>query len=72
MSRELTKLQEEYPELKIKKIDILAHPGKALKDGVRMIPTLQAGDRKLTGIFLSPAQIRAFVSTILTDRQPEE
>jgi hypothetical protein len=65
VGRELTKLQQEFPELEIEKVDILTHPGRTFKDGVRMIPTLKAGDRVLTGIFLSPSEIRDFVKKVL-------
>ena len=61
VGRELTKLQQEFPQLEIEKVDILAQPGRALKDGIKMIPTLKSGDRLLTGIFLSSAKIRAFI-----------
>ena len=65
VGRELTKLQKEFPELQIEKVDILTNPGRTLKDGVRMIPTLKAGDRTLTGIYLSSAQVREFVTATL-------
>jgi len=61
VGRELTKLQQEFPQLEIEKVDILAQPGRALKDGIKMIPTLKSGDRRLSGIFLSSAKIRDFV-----------
>jgi len=66
VGRELTKLKEEFPQLEIEKVDILANPGRTLKEGIRMIPTLRAGDKTLTGIYLSPAQVRAFVTAMLT------
>ena len=62
VGRELTKLQQEFPKLQIEKVDILTNPGRTLKDGVKMIPTLKAGDKILSGIFLSSAQIREFVT----------
>ena len=65
VGRELTKLQQEFPELGIEKVDILTSPGRAFKDGVRMIPTLKTGDGKLSGIFLSSAEIREFVTALL-------
>ncbi|WP_339133187.1 MAG: hypothetical protein WGN25_12110 [Candidatus Electrothrix sp. GW3-4] len=46
-------------------MDILTHPGKALQQRIKMIPTLQAGEQRLSGIFLRPAAIRAFVERIL-------
>jgi hypothetical protein len=66
VGRELTKLQEEFPDLQIEKVDILSHPGRALKAGVKMIPTLHAGSATLSGVFLSSSQIRKFVNTFLT------
>ena len=65
VGRELTKLQKKFPELQIEKVDILTNPGRTLKDGVRMIPTLKAGDKKLTGIYLTSAQVREFVTATL-------
>ena len=65
VGRELTKLKQEFPELQIEKVDILTNPGRTLKDGVRMIPTLKAGDRTLTGIYLSSAQVKEFVTATL-------
>jgi len=66
VSRELTKLQQKFPKLQIEKVDILTNPASTLKDGVKMIPTLKAGDKTLSGIFLSSAQIRKFVTGSLT------
>ena len=65
VSRELTKLQQEFPELQVEKVDILTNPGRTLKEGVRMIPTLKAGDRQLSGIYLSSAKVREFVTVSL-------
>ena len=65
VGRELTKLGREFPQLKIEKVDILTNPGQALKQGVKMIPTLQAGERRLSGVFLSKDEIRDFVTSLL-------
>ncbi|MCI5221260.1 MAG: hypothetical protein D3924_00905 [Candidatus Electrothrix sp. AR4] len=59
--RELTKLEGEFPELRIEKVDILTNPSRALRQRVKMIPTLRFGDSKLSGIFLSSSKIRQFV-----------
>jgi hypothetical protein len=69
--RELTKLQQEFPQLQIEKIDILSNPGRSLKDGVKMIPTVKAGDKTLSGIFLSSAQIRKFITDFLASTPPD-
>jgi hypothetical protein len=65
VGRELTKLQKEFPDLIIEKIDILASPGKALQAGIKMIPTLQTGNDKLSGIFLGRDDIRNFVTDVM-------
>ncbi len=61
VDRALTKLKKEYPQLTVEKVDILTQPGRALKDGVKMIPTLKAGDKILSGIFLTSSRIRDFI-----------
>ncbi len=68
VSRELTRLQQEFPRLAIEKVDILTSPARALKQGVRMIPTLQAGEDTLTGVFLSAARIRNFIVDHYSDQ----
>lgn len=61
VGRVLKKLQEEMEDLTVHKVDILRHPRTALREGITMIPTLQQGDRQLSGIFLSEEQIRCFL-----------
>lgn len=63
VSRVLSKIQQERDNLEIKKIDIIRHPRTTLKDGVTMIPTLQIGEERLSGIFLSEKEIRDFIDT---------
>jgi hypothetical protein len=67
VGRALTKLEEEFPELSIEKVDILSQPFRMLKDGIRMIPTLKAGDRTLSGIYVSSTQVREFVTAVLEE-----
>ncbi len=61
VSRVLDQQAKEFPQLEIERIDILTSPVRALKDGVRIIPTLMAGDRKLSGFLLNAEQIRTFI-----------
>ncbi|RUM37895.1 MAG: hypothetical protein DSY70_08965 [Desulfobulbus sp.] len=61
VGRELTKLQKEFPELEITKVDIMAQPLKSLKQGITMIPTLTTGQETLSGFMLSSSRIRDFV-----------
>lgn len=61
VSRVLNKLQKEKNDFQINKVDVLAHPLTAIKEGITMIPTLQLDDKRLSGIFLSEEQIRDFL-----------
>ncbi len=65
VGRELTKLEKEFPQLSIERVDIVTNATRALKEGVRMIPDLRFKDKNLTGVFLSPAKIREFVHIAL-------
>ncbi len=67
VNRELIKLQKEFHNLRIKRIDILAHPGIALKAGMKMIPTLDAEGARLSGFLLSSDEIRAFVTRFVSE-----
>ncbi|MDU9047771.1 MAG: hypothetical protein Q3M30_02900 [Candidatus Electrothrix sp. Rat3] len=63
--RVLTDLQQEFPNLKVESVDILTHPGRTLRQRIRMIPTLQAGNQRLSGLLLGRAAIRAFIEQAL-------
>ena len=57
----LNKLQEEYRDLDIVKVEVTINPMESLRKGIRTIPTLTAGGDKLSGIILTPAAVREFV-----------
>ncbi len=65
VGRELTKLEKEFSQLSIERVDIVTNATRALKEGVRMIPDLRFKDENLSGVFLSPAKIREFVHKAL-------
>jgi hypothetical protein len=67
VGRELAKLEKEFPQLLIKKIDILTHPVQAMQEGVKMIPTLIAGEKRLSGFLLSSQELRSFVTNMLKE-----
>jgi hypothetical protein len=60
--RVLRTLQEELHDFEINEVDIISHPLVSLKNGIRMIPTLEMDGRRLSGIFLDEKQIREFLS----------
>lgn len=53
-----------YPQIEIDYVDILRSPVRAVKDGVRMIPALKAGERTLSGLYLSERDITTFLAEI--------
>jgi glutathione S-transferase len=59
--RVLRNLRDELQDFEIKEIDIVSHPLVSLKNGVRMIPTLELDGRRLSGILLGEQEIRDFL-----------
>ncbi|MDD3814312.1 MAG: hypothetical protein PHZ02_06655 [Desulfocapsaceae bacterium] len=57
----LYELIDNKPEIHIEEVDIITNPLRALKDGIRFIPTLKNGDKTLSGIFLSRTEIQNFL-----------
>ena len=59
--RVLRTLRDEFQDFEINEVDIISHPLVSLKNGIRMIPTLEMDGRRLSGIFLDEKQIREFL-----------
>ncbi len=63
VGRVLKKLRSEFPSLnEINEVDVLRHPGMALRAGITMIPTLELEGRRLSGFLPREREIRAFLS----------
>jgi hypothetical protein len=60
----LDELLQDRDDIQLEEIEILSNPVRALKDGVRFIPTLKCGERQLSGIFLSIDKIKAFIEKV--------
>ena len=60
----LDELLQDRDDIHLEEIEILGNPLRALKDGVRFIPTLKCGDEQLTGILLSSDKLRAFIEKV--------
>ena len=60
----LSRVGLDFPDVAIEKVEYLANLGRARGDGVRGIPTLVAGDRRLSGVFLTPKAIRRFLEAL--------
>ncbi len=61
VSRVLKKLNNELGNLDIQEVDVLRHPRTALQAGITMIPALQMGEQRISGLFLSEQKIRDFL-----------
>ena len=60
----LGQLLSEFPDLRIEKVEFLTGRGRAAQDGVRAIPTLVAGDQRLSGFFLTKGRLRSFLASL--------
>jgi hypothetical protein len=60
----LYELIDSNPDIRVEEVDIVTSPLRALKDGVRFIPTLKSGDKTLTGFFLSREKIQGFLGAV--------
>ena len=48
--------------LEIKVVDVMRHPLQSSQAGIRMIPAIKAGDKILSGLYLSEKAIQAFLN----------
>ena len=48
----------------IEEVEIMTNPLRALKDGVKFIPTLASGDQKISGILLNKEKIAYFLDKV--------
>lgn len=60
----LSRLREEFPDVTVERVEYFTNLGRAKRDGVRAIPTLVAGERRLGGFFLTPRSIRRFLEAL--------
>lgn len=54
-------------DLSVERIEIITNPLRALKDGIKFIPTLRCGDETISGIFLSKEKIADFLDKVETN-----
>jgi len=60
----LDELLRNRDDILLEEIEILSNPLRALKDGVKFIPTLKCGEEQLSGILLSQEKIKAFIKKV--------
>ncbi len=60
----LDELLADRDDIQLEEVEILSNPLRALKDGVKFIPTLKSGKEKLSGILLSSEKIDTFIKKV--------
>ena len=60
----LKQLLREFPDVEIERVEFLTNRSRARGDGVRVIPTLMAGQKKLGGFYLTKKAIRRFLESL--------
>jgi hypothetical protein len=60
----LDELLTDMDDVHLEEVEIITNPLRALKDGVKFIPTLKSGDEQLSGILLSRDKIKAFLKKV--------
>ena len=60
----LAKLQADFPDVEVEKVEYLANLGRAREDGVWTIPSLVSVGGKLSGFYLTKRSIRRFLESV--------
>lgn len=58
----LRELATANPSMEVEEIDVLLSPGRAWRDGIRMIPALKVGDQIISSLYLSKNVISDFIA----------
>ncbi|MBM9605818.1 hypothetical protein [Desulfopila inferna] len=59
--RYLREIAAEDTSIVIEEVDVMQHPQRTWKEGIRCIPALRIRDTTLSGIYLNKEQIRRFI-----------
>jgi hypothetical protein len=54
-------IERKGKDISLEEVEIIKSPLRALKDGVKFIPTLKCGDKTISGILLSKDKIADFL-----------
>ena len=60
----LSSLLADFPDIEVEKVEYLANLVSSHKKGVRQIPTLMSGGKKLNGFYLTKKSIRRFLESL--------
>lgn len=64
----LGQLLPEFPEVSIEKVELLTNFRRSRREGVARIPTLAAGEHRLSGFFLTKKRIHEFLASLDASR----
>ncbi|MDH5524265.1 MAG: hypothetical protein OEY01_09775 [Desulfobulbaceae bacterium] len=65
-AHQLKKISKEFPELEIETIEITTNLSRTRAAAIRSVPALKIGKEVLTGIILTPQNIRGFIAKNLS------
>jgi len=63
-SRALARILDDFPDIKIDKVEYLSNRALAREAGVKTIPSLVCGENKLSGFMLTKGKIRSFLESL--------
>lgn len=63
-SRALARILDDFPDIKIDKVEYLSNRALAREAGVKTIPSLVYGEKKLSGLVLTKGKIRSFLEAL--------
>ena len=62
--RALARILDDFPDIKIDKVEFLSNRALAREAGVKTIPSLVYGENKLSGFVLTKGKIRSFLESL--------
>lgn len=63
-NRSLSELLPEFPHVELEKVELLTNRGSARDAGVRSIPTMVSGEKRIGGFYLTRKKIERFLESL--------
>ena len=60
----LKQLLPDFPDIEVNKVELITNLGNLRKEGIKMIPAMVSGDKKMSGLFLTKRHIRCFLESL--------
>lgn len=58
----LNELLANRNDIELETVDVITAPGRTLRDGITLIPAITAGDKTLSGVYLTKHKIATFLN----------